>query len=68
MTIYEACIRSFHALPIAALLDDKFFCVHGGISPELVKLSDINKVCAMYAYPTRLIDARRLIVSWNLHQ
>ena len=44
--VYEACIRSFQALPVAALLDGKFFCVHGGISPELIKLSDIDKVSA----------------------
>lgn len=48
VTVYEACLRSFQALPVAALLDGKFFCVHGGISPELIKLSDINKVCAPY--------------------
>ncbi|EPS97146.1 hypothetical protein FOMPIDRAFT_1166816 [Fomitopsis schrenkii] len=44
VTVYEACLRSFQALPVAALLDGKFFCVHGGISPELIKLSDINKI------------------------
>ncbi|KZT64671.1 Metallo-dependent phosphatase [Daedalea quercina L-15889] len=44
VTVYEACIRSFQALPVSALLDGKFFCVHGGISPELMKLSDIDKI------------------------
>ena len=39
--IYEACIRSFWSLPVAALVDNRFFCVHGGISPELINLSDI---------------------------
>ncbi|PCH41912.1 Metallo-dependent phosphatase [Wolfiporia cocos MD-104 SS10] len=40
-TVYEACIKSFQALPVAALIDGKFFCVHGGISPELIHLEDI---------------------------
>ncbi|KIM43487.1 hypothetical protein M413DRAFT_381895 [Hebeloma cylindrosporum] len=42
--VYEACLRSFCALPIAALVDGKFFCVHGGLSPQLVNLSDLATV------------------------
>lgn len=42
--VYEACIESFCALPVAALVDRKFFCVHGGISPELNTLNDIATV------------------------
>ena len=44
MAIYLACIESFNALPVAAVLDRRFFCVHGGISPELNSLADIDKV------------------------
>lgn len=43
--VYEACIESFCALPIAALVDGKFFCVHGGLSPLLLELNDIQYVC-----------------------
>lgn len=43
--IYEACVRSFDALPLAALIDGKFFAVHGGISPHLDKISDLGQVC-----------------------
>ncbi|KAI0317847.1 Metallo-dependent phosphatase [Amylostereum chailletii] len=43
-TVYEACIESFCALPLAGLLDSKFFCVHGGISPELNTISDIDRL------------------------
>ncbi|KAF8586798.1 Metallo-dependent phosphatase [Ramaria rubella] len=42
--IYEACIRSFRSLPLAALVDDRFLCVHGGIGPDLKTLADIDKV------------------------
>ncbi|CCM01263.1 uncharacterized protein FIBRA_03312 [Fibroporia radiculosa] len=43
-TVYEACIQSFQALPLTALIDGRFFCVHGGISPELMRLEDIDKL------------------------
>jgi diadenosine tetraphosphatase ApaH/serine/threonine PP2A family protein phosphatase len=43
-TVYDACIESFCALPVCGLLDSKFFCVHGGISPELNTISDVDRV------------------------
>ena len=34
----------FNYMPVAALIDDKIFCVHGGLSPDLVILEDILKI------------------------
>ncbi|KLO07080.1 Metallo-dependent phosphatase [Schizopora paradoxa] len=42
--VYEACIKSFQALPLAAVLDNRFLCVHGGLSPELNMLGDVNMI------------------------
>ncbi|KIJ49138.1 hypothetical protein M422DRAFT_161755 [Sphaerobolus stellatus SS14] len=42
--VYEACIRSFNSLPIAALLDERFLCVHGGIGPDLETLDDFQRI------------------------
>lgn len=37
-------MTAFDALPLAAVVNNQFFCVHGGISPELKLVSDINNV------------------------
>jgi serine/threonine-protein phosphatase 2B catalytic subunit len=42
--LYEACIKSFCSLPLCALVNRQLFCVHGGLSPELVHLHDLNKI------------------------
>jgi protein phosphatase len=34
----------FQYLPIAAILEEKVFCVHGGISPDLLHVSDLDSM------------------------
>ena len=34
----------FDNLPIAALVEDKILCMHGGLSPNLKQFQDINKI------------------------
>lgn len=51
--IYELCLDSFNALPLAAIMNKQFFCVHGGISPELKSLDDLVKLDRFREPPTR---------------
>ena len=43
-TLYDACMHAFDALPICALVDSCFLCMHGGISPDIRTLSDIENL------------------------
>jgi serine/threonine-protein phosphatase 2B catalytic subunit len=42
--VYNLAVESFQCLPLAAIVDDTFFCLHGGLSPSLETIQDIEKV------------------------
>jgi len=45
--VYELCMQAFDALPLAAVVKadfGNFFCVHGGIGPDVMRLSDIQSI------------------------
>lgn len=53
LEIYEACCQSFNSLPLAAIMNGQYFCVHGGISPELLNVQDVNKINRFRETPSR---------------
>ena len=42
INVWKYCIEVFDYFPIAAMINDKIFCVHGGLSPKLSKIDDVN--------------------------
>ncbi|KAJ1832539.1 serine/threonine protein phosphatase Pzh1 [Coemansia sp. RSA 2711] len=40
--VWRAFIDTFNALPVAAVVAGKIFCVHGGLSPDLVTMEQVR--------------------------
>lgn len=42
--LWQRFTEVFRWLPLAAIISDRIFCVHGGLSPELTNLTQISKL------------------------
>ncbi|ETN84793.1 phosphoprotein phosphatase 1 domain protein, partial [Necator americanus] len=42
--IWRHFLEAFNCMPVAAIIAGKIFCAHGGISPFIQKLEDIDKI------------------------
>jgi serine/threonine-protein phosphatase 4 catalytic subunit len=42
--VYKWVCETFDYMPLCALIGDKVFCVHGGLSPKIQYLEEINQI------------------------
>ena len=40
--VWKYCTDIFDMLTLAAVVDNKVFCVHGGLSPQITTISDVS--------------------------
>jgi len=52
VAVWRAFVKVFKNLPFAAIINDTIFCTHGGLSPELHDVSDIDKIPRPTDVPT----------------
>jgi serine/threonine-protein phosphatase 2B catalytic subunit len=50
--IYELAVDSFCALPLAAIMNKQFLCIHGGLSPEMQTIDDLRSLNRFREPPT----------------
>lgn len=42
--LWKTFTETFKCLPVAAIVDEKIFCMHGGLSPELEQMEQIKRI------------------------
>jgi serine/threonine-protein phosphatase PP1 catalytic subunit len=42
--LWKTFTDTFNCMPLAAIVDEKIFCMHGGLSPELQSMDQIRKI------------------------
>lgn len=53
MKLWRLFTDLFNYLPVAALIEERILCMHGGLSPDLNSINDIEKI----SRPTEIPDS-----------
>ena len=46
--VWNLCCDIFDLISLAAIIDDRIFCVHGGLSPTIQVLDQVYFICGNY--------------------
>jgi len=59
--VWKLCTEIFDMLSLAAVIDNRIFCVHGGIAPLINTIDDVSTI----KYTNRYIDKEHQQISRN---
>ncbi|KAI3878645.1 hypothetical protein MKW92_041505 [Papaver armeniacum] len=51
--LWKTFCRCFNCLPVAAVIEERIFCVHGGLSPHLKNFNQIRDICRPVDIPDK---------------
>lgn len=51
--LFTTIIAAFHCLPLAAVVSKKYFCVHGGLSRDISRISDLQFIQRFREIPVK---------------
>ena len=49
--MWRSCTEVFDCLTLGAVVDGKIFCVHGGLSPNIKEVNDLNSIDRLKEIP-----------------
>ncbi|CDU17677.1 hypothetical protein YYC_02487 [Plasmodium yoelii 17X] len=51
VNVWKYCTEVFDYLPISAIINEYYFCIHGGLSPSFAKIDDLKKIKRIQEIP-----------------
>jgi serine/threonine-protein phosphatase 4 catalytic subunit len=46
LNVWRYCTEIFDYLSLAAIIEERIFCIHGGLSPSISSLDEVNHIKA----------------------
>jgi len=73
--LWKTFTNTFNCLPITAVIDDKIFCMHGGLSPQLKSFEQIRRIARPTEIPEKGLlcdllwsDPDKNVIEWGKNE